>query len=103
MSVKENTSYQISDFHSPQALWDKFIRDMKSAEQWFQQNPVNTITRLRPYQIEAVKAIENALINGKKKMLLAMATGTGKTFTIVSLLYRLLKSGYVKKILFFPN
>lgn len=97
---KENTSYQISDFHSPQALLDKFSRNAAGAENWFQQNPVSAITRLRPYQIEAVESVEKALIHGKKKMLLAMATGTGKTFTIVSSIYRMLKSGYAKKILF---
>jgi type I restriction enzyme R subunit len=97
---KGNTSYQISDFHSPQALLDKFNRNTEGAEKWFLENPVSTITRLRPYQIEAVEAVEKALVVGKKKMLLAMATGTGKTFTIVSSLYRMLKSGYVKRILF---
>lgn len=97
---KENTSYQISDFHSPQALSDKFSRNTAAAELWFQNNPVNKIKRLRYYQEEAIEAIEYALIDGKKKILLAMATGTGKIFTIVSLIYRLLKSGYAKKILF---
>jgi len=97
---KENTSYEISDFHSPQALLDKFTRNTESAEEWFLENPVGTITRLRPYQILAVEAIEEALISGKRKMLLAMATGTGKTFTIVSALYRMLKSGHAKRILF---
>lgn len=97
---KENTSHQLSDFHSPQALLDKFNRNTEGAEKWFTGTPVSSIIRLRPYQIEAVEAVENALINGKKKMLLAMATGTGKTFTIVSSLYRMLKSGYSKRILF---
>ena len=97
---KENTAYRISNFHSPQALLDKLNRNTESAEKWFLENPVSTITRLRPYQIEAVEAVEKALVHGKKKMLLAMATGTGKTFTIVSSLYRMLKSGYSKRILF---
>jgi type I restriction enzyme R subunit len=97
---KENTSHQISNFHSPQAIIDKFNRDTEGAESWFAGNPVNTISRLRYYQIEGIEAIESALCEGKRKMLLAMATGTGKTFTIVSLIYRLLKSGYAKRILF---
>ena len=97
---KENTSYEISDFHSPQALLDKFTRNTVGAEKWFLENPVNTITRLRPYQILAVEAVEEALINSKRKMLLAMATGTGKTFTIISAIYRMLKSGHSKRILF---
>lgn len=97
---KENTSHQISDFHSPQALIDKLNRNTEQAELWFRHNPVNTIDRLRYYQIEAIEEIEKALHEGKRTMLLAMATGTGKTFTIVSLIYRLLKSGYAKRILF---
>ena len=97
---KENTSCQLSDFHSPQALLDKFNRNTSDVEKWFLNKKVNTITRLRPYQEQAIEAIEQSLIAGKKKMLLAMATGTGKTFTIVSSIYRLLKSGYAKRILF---
>jgi len=97
---KENTSYRISDFHPPQALLDKFNRNTEGAEKWFRENPVSAISRLRPYQIEAVESVEKALVNGKKKMLLAMATGAGKTFTIVSSVYRMLKSGYAKRILF---
>ncbi len=97
---KENISSEISDFHSPQALLDKFNRNTEKAEQWFQKTPVNEIKRLRPYQVEAIEAIEEGLCSGKNKMLVAMATGTGKTFTLISFIYRLLKSGYAKKILF---
>jgi len=97
---KENISYEILDFHSPQAMLDRFNRNTQAAEAWFQKRPVNEITRLRPYQIEAIEAIEKGVCEGKMRMLLAMATGTGKTFTIVSSIYRFLKSGYAKRILF---
>jgi type I restriction enzyme, R subunit len=97
---KENTSYQIVDFHSPQALLDKFNRANQIAETWFEKKPVKEIERLRYYQVEAVESIEKALIDGKRTMLIAMATGTGKTYTLVSSMYRLLKSGYAKRILF---
>jgi len=97
---KQNTSNKIVNFHSPQALLDKFNRNTKQAEKWFEERPVSEITRLRPYQVEAIEAIEDAICNGKKTMLIAMATGTGKTFTLVSSMYRLLKSGYAKRILF---
>lgn len=96
----KNVSYQLADFHSPQALLDKFNRDNEKAEKWFSERPVKEITRLRPYQVKAIEAIENGLLNGKKTMLIAMATGTGKTFTMVSAIYRLLRSGYAKRILF---
>ena len=97
---KENSSYQVVDFHSPQALLDRYYRNTHVAEEWLENRPVSEITRLRPYQISAIEAIEKGLCAGKMRMLLAMATGTGKTFTLVSSMYRLLKSGYAKKILF---
>ncbi|MGI6783069.1 MAG: type I restriction-modification enzyme R subunit C-terminal domain-containing protein [Aminivibrio sp.] len=97
---RENTSRTLADFHSPQALLEKYFRDTEKAERWFLEHSVGEIERLRPYQRAAVEAIENALRSGKKNMLIAMATGTGKTFTLVSSIYRLLKSGYARRILF---
>jgi type I restriction enzyme R subunit len=99
---KKNISCPIDNFHSPAALLEKLERDTPAAGQWFVRNPVRPFpeTRLRYYQAEAVTAIENALRDGRRSMLLAMATGTGKTFTVVYLIYRLLKSGYARRILF---
>src|SRR5439155_20676736 len=57
-------------------------------------------TRLRPYQREANDAIEKAMSERKRAMLVAMATGTGKTFTLVNEIYRLMKSSTAKRILF---
>ncbi len=54
---------------------------------------------LREYQIEAIHAVDKALAEGKKQMLLAMATGTGKTRTFLALIYRFLKSKRFKRIL----
>ena len=50
--------------------------------------------------MEAIKAVEENLIAGKKKILLTMATGTGKTRTALGLIYRLLKTNKYKRILF---
>jgi len=55
---------------------------------------------LRDYQQTAVLAVEKALIEGQRKMLLAMATGTGKTRTAISLMYRLIKAKKCRRILF---
>ena len=44
--------------------------------------------RLRPYQIDANQAIDHGIAARKRLMLLAMATGTGKTFTMVNQVYR---------------
>lgn len=54
---------------------------------------------LREYQIQAIHAVDKALAEGKKQMLLAMATGTGKTRTFLALIYRFLKSKKFKRIL----
>lgn len=99
--VREENYYsrELMNFHTPDALEEMFSRDITQAKLWFKQNP-NEIERLRPYQKEAIAAVENALIENKRKMMLAMATGTGKTFTTVAMIYRLIKSGYAKRVLF---
>lgn len=55
---------------------------------------------LRYYQLKAVQAVENAVIAGQQNILLAMATGTGKTRTILGMIYRFLQSGRFRRILF---
>lgn len=60
----------------------------------------NDRPKLRPYQGEANEAIENAIGDRKRVMLVAMATGTGKTFMAVNEVYRLMESGVARRILF---
>jgi len=55
---------------------------------------------LRPYQVDANSAIEQAIRDRKRKMLVTMATGTGKTLTMVNETYRLMKSGVARRVLF---
>ena len=74
-------------------------RDFDVECDWFTENP-NQHPWLRPYQIDANAAIEEAIAERKRQMLVAMATGTGKTFTLVNEIYRLMKSGVGKRILF---
>jgi type I restriction enzyme, R subunit len=92
-------SRKIRHFHTPSALREMMERDFQASCNWFQQN-ANQHTWLRPYQIEANDAIEKAIGDRKRKMLVAMATGTGKTFTLVNEVYRLMKSGVGQRILF---
>lgn len=96
-----NRSRQISAFHSPNALREMLQRNFEESSKWFFDPTKATFhPRLREYQKEAIKAIESAAINRKRKMLVAMATGTGKTFTLVNQAYRLMKSGLAQRILF---
>jgi type I restriction enzyme, R subunit len=92
-------SRQMTGFHTPEALLEMLQRDFDTSCRTLQELP-NFHERLRPYQIEANVAIERAIANRKREMLVAMATGTGKTFTMANEIYRLMKSGVAKRILF---
>jgi type I restriction enzyme R subunit len=92
-------SRRIAGFHTPDALRELIGRDVDAAfatlagiTRWH--------PRLRPYQIDACQAIEQAMAGQKRQMLVAMATGTGKTLTLVNEVYRLMKSGVGRRILF---
>ncbi len=93
-----NLSRQIQTFHSPAALRELFARS-NEGHIWLAGNPPKH-TRLRDYQKAANTEVENAIIAGRRQMLVAMATGTGKTFMAVNQCYRLLKSKTARRILF---
>jgi type I restriction enzyme R subunit len=94
-----NRSRRLHTFHTPAALREMLARDFDAACSWFAATP-NRHPLLRPYQVEANAAIEQAIAARKRQMLVAMATGTGKTFTLVNQAYRLMKSGVARRILF---
>src|SRR5882762_8282285 len=94
-----NRSHPIARFHTPDALAERLTKDAAAACQRLLQMP-NDHPRLRPYQREANAAIERAIADRKQQMLIAMATGTGKTFTMVNQVYRLMKAGVAQRILF---
>jgi len=93
-------SRKLAHFHTPHAIRDAFQFDQTQSRQWLKDAPVGNIVRIRPYQENAITHIEEAMMDGQREMLVAMATGTGKTFTTVAQIYRLLASGAVKKVLF---
>lgn len=94
-----NRSHRIEHFHTPNALAERLGRDFDAACRVLLQTP-NDHPRLRAYQREANAAIEKAISDRKQQMLVAMATGTGKTFTMVNQVYRLMKAGVAQRILF---
>ncbi|MGW1341377.1 type I restriction endonuclease subunit R [Kribbella sp. NPDC002412] len=91
-------SRRVSGFHTPAALEELLSRDFDSEIEALERIPQNS--RMRPYQVEANSAIEQAIRDRKRKMLVAMATGTGKTLTMVNEVYRLMKSGAARRVLF---
>lgn len=94
-----NRSRQVAGFHTPDALREFLQRDFEASCATLLATP-NDHELIRDYQVEANAGIEEAISNRKREMLLAMATGTGKTFTLVNEIYRLMKSGVAKRILF---
>jgi len=94
-----NLSRWVKHFHTPAALEDMLEAEFPTNCQELQSLP-NDHPRLRDYQREANQAVEDAIAARKRQMLLAMATGTGKTFTTVNQVYRLMKTGVARRILF---
>src|SRR2546422_1568310 len=96
---QNSRSREIVKFHTPQALMEFLATDKGAGFEWLAKT-ANENQFLRPYQKDAIESIERSLISAKRKMLLAMATGTGKTFVAISQIYRLLKSKSARRILF---
>lgn len=86
-------------FHTPEGLLDLLKRSKEDAEQQLAAEPFGYL-KLRDYQQNAIIAVENTLAKEVRSALLAMATGTGKTRTIIGLMYRFLKAERFKRILF---
>ena len=94
-----NRSHLVAKFHTPAALTEFLQRDLDKACEKLSATP-NDHALIRPYQKDANQETEKAIEERKRHMLLAMATGTGKTFTMVNQVYRLMEAGVAKRILF---
>lgn len=100
-----NQSYPIRNWFSPSDLEEKLSQDIDKANEAlatysdsFMEDP--TGLNLRDYQIRAISKTTEAIVSGKRTALLAMATGTGKTRTVLGLIYKMLESKRFKRILF---
>lgn len=90
---------------SPDGMLKLLESDIEKADKALQTLPYDFLRdkdglNLRQYQLNAIQAAENAVINGQKNILLAMATGAGKTRTVLGMIYRFLKTGRFNRILF---
>lgn len=103
------TELSLDDFPSPEMLWEKYKKykgivteeaaKIVSQEYYFD----GTNRRPRYYQQIAVNRTVEAIANGQNRLLLVMATGTGKTYTAFQIIHRLWKSGAKKRILFLAD
>lgn len=109
LDVRERTNRArcLKGWYSPEGLrklWEQNLaaanQQLKDADKTYLSS--KTGLGLRYYQLNAIQAVENQIVNqsSKNRALIAMATGTGKTRTIIGLCYRLIQSNRFKRILF---
>ncbi|WP_120193992.1 type I restriction-modification system endonuclease [Sinobaca qinghaiensis] len=89
----------LQKIYSPSGLKELAKKDLGEATKKLNEEPLDYL-KLRTYQEEAILAVEDALRNGKREALLALATGTGKTRLAIGLIYRLIKAKRFHRILF---
>ena len=89
----------LEGWYTPQGLLDLLAQDTGEADARLKAEPSGYLP-LRDYQHAAIAAVEKGIAEGQQELLLAMATGTGKTRTALCLIYRLLKAGRFRRILF---
>lgn len=85
---------------SPQGLLDKLQVDRDAAERALEATSFEFGFPLRPYQRQAIEAVEKALTADQARLLVAMATGTGKTKLAIAMLYRLIATKRFRRVCF---
>ena len=101
----DNAPKALKGWMSPNGMLEQLEKDIAARNKALQDMPYDLLRdkdglNLREYQLKAIQAAENAILNGQQNVLLAMATGTGKTRTILGMIYRFLKTGRFRRILF---
>jgi len=92
-------SRRVFSFHKPITL-KEFLSDEKTLRRKLQEMPSLITEGLRDCQIEAVTNLEKSFKDTRPRALIQMATGSGKTFTAISFVYRLIKHTNAKRVLF---
>jgi type I restriction enzyme R subunit len=107
-SDHRETSLALDAFPSPEELWRRYslwkgftAEQEKVALQPYYDGGSRKDPRY--YQINAIQATVEAITKGQQRILLVMATGTGKTFTAFQIIWRLWKAGQKKRILFLAD
>ena len=96
----ENLSHALDGWYTPDGLKALLQQDLAQAHAELDRTAFDYGFPLRPYQEQAIRAAEAAIADNQRTILLAMATGTGKTKTCIALIYRLLKAQRFRRILF---
>lgn len=99
------TQFPLDKFPPPQTLWQRYktYRGIEDTSEELVLQPYHLDSSWkepRYYQVEAINRVVEAVAKGQKRVLLVMATGTGKTYTTFQIIWRLWKAKAVKRALF---
>jgi type I restriction enzyme R subunit len=99
------TELAMEAFPTPEELWQRYkkFRGIEHADEKLVLEPYHIDSsgkEPRYYQVEAINRTIEAVANGQRRILLVMATGTGKTYTTFQIIWRLWKAKAVKRVLF---
>lgn len=95
-----NAGRPLEGWYTPDGLTELLAMDEGAAAADLAAQGFGYNFGLRDYQVRAIRAVESGLAAGRRSLLVAMATGTGKTKTCIALLYRLLAARRFRRILF---
>ena len=104
----QEREFGLDEFPTEQELITRFKQEsgMTSAQETIIQQPYYSSQNTYPpryYQRIAINRTVDAIARGQQRILLVMATGTGKTYTAFQIVYRLLQSGMKRKILYLAD
>ena len=107
-SPQMETTLSLSEFPSPEELWNRYLlwKNFSDAGKTLVSSPNHQETAEkspRYYQQIAINRVIEAVAKGQNRVLLAMATGTGKTYTAFNIIWRLWKTGRAKRVLFLAD
>jgi len=107
-SSKMERELRLDEFPSPSYLWDRYCAwkgiDAGNSTAINQDYYIDDRGKIpRYYQMAAINRTVEAIAKGQNRILLVMATGTGKTYTAFQIIWRLWKSGAKKRILFLAD
>lgn len=110
IDLKAGTQKTVARFHTPEELWNLYLQhtglkttpETLSAltEDYYDESNIGQRRRPRYYQEKAVRCALETILSGERRVLITQATGTGKTFCSMQLVYKLFKSRVAKKTLF---
>ncbi|MFM8332183.1 MAG: EcoAI/FtnUII family type I restriction enzme subunit R [Candidatus Methylumidiphilus sp.] len=108
LSAQLETTLALDEFPSPATLWAQYCawKGLNAEQEKIVLQPYydgGDSKEPRYYQRNAINAAVEAIAKGQSRLLLVMATGTGKTYTAFQIIWRLWKAGQKKRILFLAD